>query len=155
MTNLFDKHPNIDGVIHFAAYKAVGDSVEKPLEYYENNVSGLVQVLKPVTRKAIPFIFSSSCTVYGQADKMPIDEDIPLKKAFSPYGNTKQIGEQIIADCCKAYQGFNAILLRYFNPIGAHSSAKIGEFPQGIPQNLIPFLTQTVIGKSETLKIFG
>jgi UDP-glucose 4-epimerase len=155
MKDLFDKYPNIDGVIHFAAYKAVGESVEKPLEYYENNLNGLVQVLKPVTQKAIPFIFSSSCTVYGQADKMPIDEDIPLKKAFSPYGNTKQIGEQIIADCCKAYQGFNAILLRYFNPIGAHSSAKIGEFPQGIPQNLIPFLTQTVIGKRETLKIFG
>ena len=155
MKDLFDKYPNIDGVIHFAAYKAVGESVEKPLEYYENNLNGLVQVLKPVTQKAIPFIFSSSCTVYGQADKMPINEDIPLKKAFSPYGNTKQIGEQIIADCCKAYKGFNAILLRYFNPIGAHSSARIGEFPQGTPQNLIPFLTQTVIGKREVLKIFG
>ncbi|MDA9157695.1 UDP-glucose 4-epimerase GalE [Flavobacteriaceae bacterium] len=155
MSLLFDKFPEIDGVIHFAAHKAVGESVENPLKYYENNISGLVQILKPVIQKSIPFIFSSSCTVYGQADQMPIDEEVSLKKAFSPYGNTKQIGEQIIVDCCSAHEAFNAIVLRYFNPIGAHPSSKIGEFPQGIPQNLIPFLTQTVIGKRKMLKVFG
>ena len=155
MIFLFDKYPNIEGVIHFAAYKSVGESVSEPLKYYENNITGLVQILKLVVKRSIPFIFSSSCTVYGQADEMPINEEMKLKKPFSPYGNTKQTGEQIIVDCCNAYKGFSAILLRYFNPIGAHSSAKIGEFTQGIPQNLIPFLTQTVIGKRKVLKVFG
>ena len=143
MNSLFESHLDIDGVIHFAAYKAVGESVEKPLKYYENNIVGLIQILEHVTEKSIPFIFSSSCTVYGQADKMPIDEEMPLKKASSPYGNSKQMGEQLIMDCCAVNKKFNAILLRYFNQIGAHSSGKIGEFPKGIPQNLIPFLTQT------------
>jgi UDP-glucose 4-epimerase len=155
MSSLFESHLDIDGVIHFAAYKAVGESVEKPLKYYENNIGGLIQILEHVTEKSIPFIFSSSCTVYGQADKMPIDEEMPLKKATSPYGNSKQIGEQLITDCCAVNKQFNAILLRYFNPIGAHASGKIGEFPKGIPNNLIPFLTQTVIGIRETLKVYG
>ena len=155
MDRLFFEHSNLQGIIHFAAHKAVGESVLEPLKYYKNNIGGLFNVLKYSTKNSIPFIFSSSCTVYGQADILPIDENAPLKKAYSPYGNTKQIGEQIIQDCCLANKNFNAILLRYFNPIGAHSSAKIGEYPQGIPQNLIPFLTQTVIGKHPILKVFG
>ena len=155
MERLFFEHSNLQGIIHFAAHKAVGESVLEPLKYYKNNIGGLFNVLKHSTKNSIPFIFSSSCTVYGQADRLPIDENAPLKKAYSPYGNTKQIGEQIIQDCSLANENFNAILLRYFNPIGAHSSAKIGEYPQGIPQNLIPFLTQTVIGKHPILKVFG
>jgi len=155
MEHLFFEHSNLNGIIHFAAYKAVGESVSEPLKYYKNNIGGLFNVLKHSTKNSIPFIFSSSCTVYGQADILPIDENAPLKKAYSPYGNTKQIGEQIIQDCCLANENFKAILLRYFNPIGAHSSAKIGEYPQGVPQNLIPFLTQTVIGKHPILKVFG
>jgi len=155
MERLFFEHSNLQGIIHFAAHKAVGESVLEPLKYYKNNIGGLFNVLKHSTKNSIPFIFSSSCTVYGQADILPIDENAPLKKAYSPYGNTKQIGEQIIQDCSLANENFNAILLRYFNPIGAHSSAKIGEYPQGIPQNLIPFLTQTVIGKHPILKVFG
>ena len=155
MERLFFEHSNLQGIIHFAAHKAVGESVLEPLKYYKNNIGGLFNVLKHSTKNSIPFIFSSSCTVYGQADILPIDENAPLKKAYSPYGNTKQIGEQIIQDCSLANENFNAILLRYFNPIGAHSSAKIGEYPQGVPQNLIPFLTQTVIGKYPILKVFG
>ncbi|MDB4227337.1 UDP-glucose 4-epimerase GalE [Flavobacteriaceae bacterium] len=155
MEHLFFEHSNLNGIIHFAAHKAVGESVSEPLKYYKNNIGGLFNVLKHSTKNSIPFIFSSSCTVYGQADILPIDENAPLKKAYSPYGNTKQIGEQIIQDCCLANENFKAILLRYFNPIGAHSSAKIGEYPQGVPQNLIPFLTQTVIGKHPILKVFG
>ena len=155
MEHLFFEHSNLNGIIHFAAYKAVGESVSEPLKYYKNNIGGLFNVLKHSTKNSIPFIFSSSCTVYGQADILPIDENAPLKKAYSPYGNTKQIGEKIIQDCCLANENFKAILLRYFNPIGAHSSAKIGEYPQGVPQNLIPFLTQTVIGKHPILKVFG
>ncbi|MDA7571080.1 UDP-glucose 4-epimerase GalE [Flavobacteriaceae bacterium] len=155
MEHLFFEHSNLNGIIHFAAHKAVGESVSEPLKYYKNNIGGLINVLKHSTKNSIPFIFSSSCTVYGQADILPIDENAPLKKAYSPYGNTKQIGEQIIQDCCLANENFKAILLRYFNPIGAHSSAKIGEYPQGVPQNLIPFLTQTVIGKHPILKVFG
>ena len=155
MEHLFFEHSNLNGIIHFAAHKAVGESVSEPLKYYKNNIGGLFSVLKHSTKNSIPFIFSSSCTVYGQADILPIDENAPLKKAYSPYGNTKQIGEQIIQDCCLANENFKAILLRYFNPIGAHSSAKIGEYPQGVPQNLIPFLTQTVIGKHPILKVFG
>ena len=155
MEYLFFEHSNLNGIIHFAAHKAVGESVSEPLKYYKNNIGGLFNVLKHSTKNSIPFIFSSSCTVYGQADILPIDENAPLKKAYSPYGNTKQIGEQIIQDCCLANENFKAILLRYFNPIGAHSSAKIGEYPQGVPQNLIPFLTQTVIGKHPILKVFG
>ena len=155
MNQLFEEFPDIGGVIHFAAYKSVGESVSKPLRYYNNNLGSLQQLLKYLIPNSIPLIFSSSCTVYGQSKTLPIREDEPLKSATSPYGNTKKIGEQIILDCCKANPNFNAILLRYFNPIGAHSSAKIGEYPNGVPQNLVPFLTQTVKGLRPVLKVFG
>jgi len=152
----FSLHKDIVGVIHFAASKAVGESVQKPLLYYENNINTLVYVLKEVVNlKASNFIFSSSCTVYGQADELPISEKSPVKEAESPYGNTKQIGEEIIVDVCKATSNFSAISLRYFNPIGAHDSAKIGELPIGIPQNLVPFITQTAAGLREQLTVFG
>lgn len=152
----FSQYQDIDGVIHFAASKAVGESVEEPLLYYENNLSSLVYLLKEVKQLATSnFIFSSSCTVYGQADRLPISEKAPVKKAASPYGNTKQIGEEIIADVCKIDQNFNAIALRYFNPIGSHPSAEIGELPIGTPQNLVPFITQTAIGKRKALSVFG
>lgn len=152
----FEKYPDIEGVIHFAASKAVGESVVKPLLYYENNISSLVYLLKELSKKENSrFIFSSSCTVYGQADELPITEDAPVKKAESPYGNTKQIGEEIIQDTCKTKSEFKAISLRYFNPIGAHPSAEIGELPIGVPQNLVPFITQTAIGKREELSVFG
>lgn len=152
----FKKHEDLVGVIHFAASKAVGESVQKPLLYYENNIGTLVYVLKSVTKlDASNFIFSSSCTVYGQADELPILENAPIKQAESPYGNTKQIGEEIIKDVCKVYSNFNAIALRYFNPIGAHKSSKIGELPLGIPQNLVPFITQTAAGIREQLSVFG
>lgn len=155
LTQLVAEYPNLNGIIHFAAYKSVNESISQPLEYYENNLGGLNQLLKISIERSIPFIFSSSCTVYGQAEKMPIKEDAPFKKATSPYGNTKRIGEEIIQDCCRAFTDFNAVLLRYFNPIGAHESAKIGEYPQGTPQNLVPFLTQTVKGKHPQLRVFG
>ena len=151
----FKKYTNIEGVIHFAASKAVGESVEKPLLYYHNNISTLVYLLEEMGANNISnFIFSSSCTVYGQADKMPITENAPFKPAESPYGNTKQIGENIIEDVTKA-SSLNAIALRYFNPIGAHKSAKIGELPIGVPQNLIPFVTQTAMEIREELSVFG
>lgn len=151
----FNDHPGIDGVIHFAAYKAVGESVHKPLEYYDNNLAPLVHLLQEMRDRLMDhFIFSSSCTVYGQAEKLPITEDSPVQSALSPYGNTKQIGEEIIIDAIKAH-GFNAISLRYFNPIGAHPSAKIGELPLGVPLNLVPFVTQTAIGLREQLSVFG
>lgn len=154
--NFFEKHPDIDGVIHFAASKAVGESVNKPLLYYENNISSLVYLLQELYKNdRANFIFSSSCTVYGQADELPITEDAPVKKAESPYGNTKQIGEEIIEDTCKTKPEFKAISLRYFNPIGAHPTAEIGELPIGVPQNLVPFITQTAIGKREELSVFG
>ena len=152
----FAKHNDIKGVIHFAASKAVGESVKEPLLYYENNISTLVYILKEL--KKLPeasFIFSSSCTVYGQADELPITENAPVKQAESPYGNTKQIGEEIIKDTCKISPNLKAIALRYFNPIGAHESAKIGELPIGVPQNLVPFITQTGIGIREELSVFG
>ncbi|WP_108808998.1 UDP-glucose 4-epimerase GalE [Aquimarina spinulae] len=152
----FNRHNDIEGVIHFAASKAVGESVEKPLLYYENNLSTLVYILQQLANKpSASFIFSSSCTVYGQADELPITEDAPVKAAESPYGNTKQIGEEIIRDTCKVYPALKAIALRYFNPIGAHPSAEIGELPIGVPQNLIPFITQTAIGLREQLSVFG
>ncbi|MCF6294296.1 MAG: UDP-glucose 4-epimerase GalE [Flavobacteriaceae bacterium] len=152
----FKVHQDIEGVIHFAASKAVGESVEKPLLYYENNISTLIYVLQELQKlETSNFIFSSSCTVYGQADKMPITENAPIKKAESPYGNTKQIGEEIIEDSCKVNENINAIALRYFNPVGAHESAKIGELPIGVPQNLIPFITQTAMGIREQLSVFG
>lgn len=152
----FKKHSDIKGVIHFAASKAVGESVNEPLLYYENNICTLVYILKEL--KKLPtssFIFSSSCTVYGQADELPITENAPVKQAESPYGNTKQIGEEIISDTCKVIPSLKAIALRYFNPVGAHESTKIGELPIGVPQNLVPFITQTAIGLREQLSIFG
>lgn len=154
--DFFNKHKDIVGVIHFAASKAVGESVEKPLLYYENNISTLIYVLKSVLNlETSNFIFSSSCTVYGQADEMPITEKAPIKPAESPYGNTKQIGEEIIKDTCKVHQDLKAIALRYFNPIGAHPTANIGELPLGVPQNLVPFITQTAVGIREQLSVFG
>lgn len=154
--DFFKRHTDIEGVIHFAASKAVGESVEKPLLYYENNIGTLVYLLKELCKKnKASFIFSSSCTVYGQADKMPITEDAPVKPAESPYGNTKQMGEEIIADTCKVTPSLNAIALRYFNPMGAHPSVQIGELPIGVPQNLVPFITQTGVGLREQLSVFG
>lgn len=156
VTEFFVKYPDIRGVIHFAASKAVGESVENPLLYYENNISTLIYILKQLSRKEeANFIFSSSCTVYGQADTLPISEDAPIKYAASPYGNTKQIGEEIIMDTCKVHPNVKAISLRYFNPIGAHPSAEIGELPIGTPQNLVPYITQTAIGKREQLAVWG
>lgn len=153
--NFFKIHTDISGVIHFAASKAVGESVENPLLYYENNISALIYVLQELTKlPAANFIFSSSCTVYGQAEKMPITEDAPIQTAMSPYGNTKQIGEEIITDTSKV-SALNAILLRYFNPIGAHKSAEIGELPLGVPQNLVPFITQTAMGLRKELSVYG
>lgn len=154
--SFFKKHHDIKGVIHFAASKAVGESVQEPLMYYENNISTLVYILKELKQLSLAnFIFSSSCTVYGQADELPITENAPIKVAESPYGNTKQIGEEIIRDTCKIAPHLKAIALRYFNPIGAHESAKIGELPLGVPQNLVPFITQTAIGIREQLSVFG
>lgn len=152
----FEKYPDLAGVIHFAASKAVGESVENPLLYYENNLNTLIYLLQQLKEKEeARFIFSSSCTVYGQADELPITESAPVKKAESPYGNTKQIGEEIIADTCKAVPHLKAISLRYFNPIGAHPTANIGELPIGTPQNLVPFITQTAVGQRQELSVFG
>lgn len=152
----FSKHNDIKGVIHFAASKAVGESVKEPLMYYENNIGTLVYILKELQKfPEASFIFSSSCTVYGQADELPITENARVKKAESPYGNTKQIGEEIILDTCKISQNLKAIALRYFNPIGAHESVNIGELPIGVPQNLVPFITQTAVGLREQLSVFG
>lgn len=154
--DFFARHKDIKGVIHFAASKAVGESVENPLLYYENNIGVLVYILQELQKKdATNFIFSSSCTVYGQADELPITENAPVKPAESPYGNTKQVGEEIIRDTCKVKSNLNAIALRYFNPIGAHPSAEIGELPIGVPQNLVPFITQTGMGLREQLSVFG
>ncbi len=150
----FDNN-KVDGIIHFAAFKAVGESMHKPLDYYENNLGALVYLLQEMRdRKLDNFIFSSSCTVYGQADELPITEKAPVKTAESVYGNTKQIGEEILKDASKAHD-LNIIALRYFNPIGAHPSIKIGELPLGIPQNLIPFVTQTAAGMRDELSVFG
>jgi UDP-glucose 4-epimerase len=154
--NFFVRHNDIKGVIHFAASKAVGESVKEPLLYYENNIGTLVYILKELQKlPSAAFIFSSSCTVYGQADELPITENAPVKQAESPYGNTKQIGEEIIRDTCKVSENLKAIALRYFNPVGAHESGKIGELPIGVPQNLVPFITQTGIGLREQLSVFG
>lgn len=154
--DFFKRHNDVEGVIHFAASKAVGESVEKPLLYYENNIGTLVYLLKELAKKdSSNFIFSSSCTVYGQADTMPITENAPVKPAESPYGNTKQIGEEIISETCRVTPSLKAIALRYFNPMGAHPSTEIGELPIGVPQNLVPFITQTGVGMREQLSVFG
>ena len=153
--SFFKKYSDVTGVIHFAASKAVGESVQNPLLYYENNISSLVYILQELQQKPeAHFIFSSSCTVYGQAKNMPITEKAAIQPAMSPYGNTKQIGEEIIADVAKI-SNLKAILLRYFNPIGAHDSAAIGELPLGVPQNLVPFITQTAMGLRAELAVFG
>ena len=153
---LFTKYTGIKGIIHFAASKAVGESVEKPLLYYRNNLVSLVNLLELMPKHGVEgIIFSSSCTVYGQPDVLPVTEEAPIKKAESPYGNTKQINEEIVQDFVKSGAPINAILLRYFNPIGAHPSALLGELPNGVPQNLVPFLTQTAMGIRQKLSVFG
>jgi UDP-glucose 4-epimerase len=152
----FKKQKNIDGIIHFAAYKAVGESVNKPLEYYRNNLLSLINLLEAMKIYGITnFVFSSSCTVYGQPEKLPVSEDAPIQPAVSPYGNTKQIGEEIIRDAVAADKKIKAISLRYFNPVGAHPSALIGELPRGVPENLVPYITQTAYGLREELRVFG
>ena len=153
---VFERHPDIDAIIHFAAFKAVGESVEKPLEYYENNLLSLIYLLEAMQKFSVDhMVFSSSCTVYGEPDELPVTEKAPIKKASSPYGNTKQIGEEIIHDTMMSVQGKGVISLRYFNPIGAHPTAFIGELPLGIPSNLVPFITQTAAGVVDCLNVFG
>ena len=155
VTDFFNKTKHISGIIHFAALKAVGESVEEPLKYYHNNIVSLLHILKGMNQSNIQnLVFSSSCTVYGQPDVLPVDESAPVKEPLSPYGHTKQICEEIIRNTIAAQQ-FNAILLRYFNPIGAHNSALIGELPLGVPNNLVPYITQTAIGKRDFLRVFG
>jgi UDP-glucose 4-epimerase len=156
LNNFFEKNRNIAAIVHFAAYKAVGESVYKPLEYYRNNLVSIINLLDVMKKFSIPnMVFSSSCTVYGQPYKLPVEEDAPLQPATSPYGNTKKIGEEIIKDTTVSGENINAISLRYFNPIGAHPSALIGELPRGVPENLVPFITQTAIGLREELRVFG
>lgn len=155
---VFEKYPQIEGIIHFAASKAVGESVEKPLLYYRNNIVSLINLLELMPKYNVKgIIFSSSCTVYGQPseDNLPVTEEAPIQKALSPYGNTKQINEEIICDYIHSGAPIKSIILRYFNPIGAHPSVYIGELPNGVPMNLIPFVTQTAIGVRKELKIFG
>ncbi|HUX57716.1 MAG TPA: UDP-glucose 4-epimerase GalE [Bacteroidales bacterium] len=156
LDGFFSNNTDIAAIIHFAAYKAVGESVNKPLEYYRNNLLSLVNILNAMIRFKIPdLVFSSSCTVYGQPENLPVTEDAPLQPATSPYGNTKQIGEAIIRDTTVSDKNIKAISLRYFNPIGAHQSALIGELPRGVPENLVPFITQTAYGLRDELKVFG
>lgn len=156
--DFFSRHTDIKGIIHFAAHKAVGESVEQPLKYYRNNLDSLMNILECMNKYNVPnLVFSSSCTVYGQpdAEHLPVSEKAPIKKAESPYGNTKQIAEEIISESIAAYKGLNAIALRYFNPVGAHDSAMLGELPLGIPNNLMPYITQTGYGIRECLKVYG
>ncbi|WP_071146611.1 UDP-glucose 4-epimerase GalE [Bacteroides ihuae] len=156
MDALFAKYAGIKAIIHFAASKAVGESVQKPLLYYRNNLLSLINLLELMPKHNVGgIVFSSSCTVYGQPDELPVTEQAPIKKAESPYGNTKQINEEIICDTIASGSPISAILLRYFNPIGAHPTALLGELPNGVPQNLIPYLTQTAMGIREKLNVFG
>ncbi|HUW92239.1 MAG TPA: UDP-glucose 4-epimerase GalE [Bacteroidales bacterium] len=156
LTDFFKKAGKIDAIVHFAAFKAVGESVHKPLEYYRNNLDSLVNLLEMMGRfETHAMVFSSSCTVYGQPDRLPVTEDSPVKEAVSPYGYTKQVGEVIIRDTMAVLSTLKAISLRYFNPIGAHPSALIGELPRGVPENLVPYITQTAIGLRDELKVFG
>ena len=154
LNELIKTHPQLEGVIHFAAAKAVGESALNPLKYYQNNVGGLLNLLQSIPTN-IPFIFSSSCTVYGDADALPIVENSPIKRPKSPYGNTKKIGEEILEEHSRAHANFKAISLRYFNPIGAHASGYIGENPKGKPENLVPYITQSAVGKIPPLTVFG
>lgn len=155
IAELVSKEPELAGIIHFAASKAVGESVHKPLMYYKNNFFSLINLLNAYTGKKLNFVFSSSCTVYGQPDELPVTEKAPVKKAQSPYGNTKQVAEEILQDVITSGSAYKIISLRYFNPVGAHPSALIGELPIGVPQNLVPFITQTAIGKRQKLTVFG
>lgn len=153
---LFEKHPGIEAIIHFAASKAVGESVEKPLMYYRNNLVSLINLIECQLKYGVAnIVFSSSCTVYGQPDQLPVTEKTPRKDAESPYGNTKRVNEDILKDSIAAYPQLKGIALRYFNPVGAHPSAHIGELPLGVPQNLVPFITQTAAGLREELRVFG
>lgn len=151
---LFEKY-HIDAVIHFAAFKAVGESVDEPLKYYRNNLVSFMNILEQARKRGCNVLFSSSATVYGEPEKSPVTEQTPRQPSTSPYGNTKQMCEDFLRDCVKAYPGVRGIALRYFNPIGAHPSALIGELPRGIPNNLVPFITQTAIGKRPVLRVFG
>lgn len=156
--DFFARHKDINGIIHFAAHKAVGESVEQPIKYYRNNLDSLMNIIEAMNKyKVQNLVFSSSCTVYGQpdAEHLPVSENAPVKKAESPYGNTKQIAEEIISESISAYKNIKAIALRYFNPVGAHDSALIGELPLGVPNNLMPYITQTAYGIRECLKVFG
>ncbi|MDR2843487.1 MAG: UDP-glucose 4-epimerase GalE [Candidatus Symbiothrix sp.] len=156
LKGVFDKYPGIKGIIHFAASKAVGESVHKPLLYYRNNLVSLLNLLELMPEyKVEGIVFSSSCTVYGQPETLPVDESAPIQPALSPYGNTKQINEEIIRDAIYAGVPYKSIILRYFNPIGAHKTAEIGELPNGVPQNLLPYLTQTAIGIRKELSVYG
>ena len=155
VSNLAANEPDIAGIIHFAAFKAVGESVQQPLKYYRNNIYSLINLLNAYYSKPVNLVFSSSCTVYGQPDELPVTESAPVKPAQSPYGNTKQIAEEILTDMVSAGSAYKVIALRYFNPVGAHDSALIGELPIGVPQNLVPFITQTAIGKREKITVFG
>jgi UDP-glucose 4-epimerase len=150
-----EKVPELEGIIHFAAFKAVGESVKNPLKYYHNNLLSLINLLKVYSGRSVNLVFSSSCTVYGQPDKLPVTEDAPVKPAQSPYGNTKQIAEEILKDAIISGDAQKVISLRYFNPVGAHDSALIGELPIGVPQNLVPFITQSAIGKRGNITVFG
>jgi len=153
--NLATSIPDVEGIIHFAAFKAVGESVQFPLKYYRNNFYSLLNLLNAYYSKPLNFVFSSSCTVYGQPDQLPVTEDAPVKAAQSPYGNTKQIAEEILKDMIASGSKYKVVSLRYFNPVGAHESALIGELPIGVPQNLVPFITQTAVGKREKVTVFG
>lgn len=156
LNEVFIAEGKVDAIIHFAAYKAVGESVRKPLEYYRNNLVSLMNLLEMMEQHGTSaLVFSSSCTVYGQPDILPVTESSPVREAVSPYGYTKQIGEIIIRDAMAARQMQKAISLRYFNPIGAHPTAYIGELPHGVPENLVPFITQTAIGLRDELRVFG
>ncbi|MFT7613310.1 MAG: UDP-glucose 4-epimerase [Parvicellaceae bacterium] len=156
VSSVFSEHPDIVGVIHFAAFKAVGESVEEPEKYYHNNLGSLNAILKVMAKFKVPkLVFSSSCTVYGIPDEIPVGENAPIKEPTNPYGHTKQLGEAILTSNCKFNKDLEVVLLRYFNPIGAHPSGLIGELPKGVPSNLIPFLTQTAAGWRQELTVYG
>jgi UDP-glucose 4-epimerase len=153
---VFEQHPDIAAIIHFAAFKAVGESVEKPLKYYENNLLSLIHLLEAMKKFSVDhLVFSSSCTIYGEPDSLPVTEEAPIKIATSPYGNTKQVCEEILQDFIRSTQQKGVIALRYFNPVGAHDSAIIGELPLGVPNNLVPYITQTAAGIRECLSVYG
>ncbi len=155
LTKFCKANTDIEGIIHFAAFKSVGESVEEPLKYYRNNIYSLCNLLQNFSGRTIDFVFSSSCTVYGEPDALPVDEHSEVKQAESPYGNTKQIAEEILRDYSRVQNDQNIISLRYFNPVGAHSSGLLGELPVGVPQNLVPFITQSAIGKRPAIVVFG